>query len=365
MAGPENVLQSLRAFGFATLNERASHYGDSLVLGGCEVSVLQMLEAYAALGGEGVHRPIVLTREDAERNRREGGERLASAAAVWMVSDILDNKSRLSLFARETFARDNFGGSGWRAALKTGTSYGLRDAWAAAWTPALTVVIWVGDPTGRSWPELVGARAAAPVALSALRALRGLDPNGLGPDPEWYAVPKGLVSREVCALSGSPPTAACLSTRRDWSVEGVTRSVPCDIHVIRGGRSALLWPAELAGRTDGGREPIPSEVRKRPDIQFVSPVAGAVYYMAPLARERKIPLRTEGALEKVWWYLNGRFIGSSPPNETFFYAFPDGPHFLSVSDGEGRIATTRFSVVSPGKRQKNIAEEEVLQLGVL
>jgi membrane carboxypeptidase/penicillin-binding protein PbpC len=82
--------------------------------------------------------------------------------------------------------------------------------------------------------------------------------------------------------------------------------------------------------------------------------------LAPLAKEQKIPLRVEGALERVWWYLNGIFIGSSLPNETFFYAFPDGVHFLSASDGGGRIAATRLSVVSPGKRKEPEPEEELL-----
>ncbi|MDR2175377.1 MAG: penicillin-binding protein 1C [Synergistaceae bacterium] len=355
MAGAENVLRLMRDFGLANLSEPASHYGDSLILGGCEVSILQMLEACAVLGSEGIHRRIALMKSDAERNRREGGVRLVSAAAVWMVSDILDNRSRLSVFARETL-----GGSGWHAALKTGTSYGLRDAWAAAWTPAVTVVVWAGDPAGSSWPELVGAQAAAPAALSVLRALLS------GPDrpgPAWYSIPEGLVLREVCTLSGRPPTAACLSTRLDWSIEGVTQSVPCDIHVLRGGRSALLWPPELAGNRSpaAGTAPssaaLPSEVRRQPDIRFVSPVSGATYYLAPLAREQKIPLRAEGAQERIWWYLNGRFIGTSLPDETFFHSFPDGDHFLSVSDGDGRTAVTCFSVVSPGKRRDPESEE--------
>jgi penicillin-binding protein 1C len=352
MAGAENTLRLMRDFGLAGLSEPASHYGDSLILGGCEVSILQMLEAYAALGSEGVHRRLALVKGDAERNQREGGVRLASAAAVWMVSDILDNRSRFSVFTRETL-----GGSSWHAALKTGTSYGLRDAWAAAWTPAVTVVVWAGAPDGSAWPELVGSQAAAPAALSILRAL-----NGLNGSPEWYSVPDGLVLREVCALSGRPPTAACLSTRFDWSIEGVTQSVPCDIHVLRGGRSALLWPPELAGQSRspaGGAKSFP-EVRREPDIHFVSPISGATYYLAPLASEQKIPLRVEGALERVWWYLNGRFIGTSLPNETFFHAFSDGDHLLSVSDGEGRTAATRLSVVSPGKRENPESEEELL-----
>ncbi|MDR1979266.1 MAG: penicillin-binding protein 1C [Synergistaceae bacterium] len=335
MAGPDNVLQLMRGFGLE-LNEQASHYGDSLILGGCEVSVLQTLSAYSALATGGLRRRVALLKKDlyVEKDlysENPEGTRLASAEAAWMVTDILDDKSRLSAFTRETL------GGEWHVAFKTGTSYGLRDAWTAAWTPDYTVVVWVGDPSGDPWPGLVGAQVAAPIALSALRTF--------SPRSGWYERPEGLALREVCAVSGRPPTAACLSTRLDWSIEGVTRDIPCDIHVIRRGKSALSLPTELATPDSP-----PSEIRKRPDVVFSSPIAEATYYLTPLATEQKIPLRVEGALGKVWWYLNGQYIGNSPPNETFFYSFPDGLHLISASDAEGRTAATSLTVVSPGKK---------------
>jgi penicillin-binding protein 1C len=339
MAGPEGVLRFLRDFGFEDLNERASYYGDSLILGGCEVSVMQMLTAYSALANGGVKRQVTLIK-NTKNSQEMPAPRLASEAAVWMVSDILDNKSRLSAFARETLGGSN---GTWRVAFKTGTSYGLRDAWTAAWTPNMTVVVWVGDPSGEPWSGLVGAQAAAPVALAVMRALSPLS--------RWYAQPEGLALREVCSLSGLPPTAACLSTRLDWHIEGVTRSVPCDIHVVKNGKSVLLWPAEFlmnslyAPRQQG----LAPKTRKRPYITIVSPIEGATYYLAPLAVEQKIPLRAEGAVGRVWWYVDGEYIGTSPPEEAFFHTFPDGRHTVSAADGDGRSALTRLSVASPGK----------------
>jgi len=349
MTGHDNVLSVLRSFGFEDLNERASYYGDSLVLGGCEVSVMQMLTAYSALANTGVYRRVALLQKDAEDAQRNIGTRLTSAAAAWMVCDILDNKSRLSAFARETLGSDASGGSvqagAWRVALKTGTSYGLRDAWTAAWTPDLTVVVWVGDPLGNPWPGLVGAQAAAPVALSILRVL--------SPRPRWYKPPEETALREVCSLSGRPPSAACLSTRRDWYIEGVSRSVPCDLHVVKGGKSALSWPAELVLR-----DTPPSEIRKRPYVSIASPIAGATYYLAPLAGGQKIPLRAEGAVGRVWWYLDGSYVGTAAGNETFFHVFPyprgsESRHTVSVVDEEGRTAAAQITAASPGRGGKN------------
>ena len=337
MTGPENVLETLRAFGFENLDQHAAYYGDSLILGGCEVSVMQMLGAYSALANGGVFRRVALLAEPAENTnaRRNEETRLASEAATWMINDILDNRSRVSAFARETLGGRS---SAWRVALKTGTSYGLRDAWTAAWTPDLTVVVWVGDPSGAPWSGLVGARVAAPVALSVLRVL--------SPRLRWFDPPGGVALREVCSLSGRPPSAACLSTRRDWYIEGVTRSIPCDLHVIRGGRSRLLWPAELAMGNIS-----PSEIQRRPYVVISSPIAGAIYHLAPLASEQRIPLRAEGAVGRVWWYVNGEYSGTAAPGETFFHAFPqsDGRHTISVVDEEGRTAVTHVTVVFPGR----------------
>ncbi|MDR3230698.1 MAG: penicillin-binding protein 1C [Synergistaceae bacterium] len=337
MTGPENVLGLMRRCGFGDLRGDAPFYGDSLILGGCEVSVLQMLEGYTTLANGGLHRPLTLL-------KREQGEllatRLFSPAAAWMIADILDNRGRVSALTREAM------GSQWHAALKTGTSYGLRDAWTAAWTPLVTVVVWAGDPTGAPWAGLVGGEIAAPTALSVLRAV---SPNSL-----WYAPPDGLALREVCSLSGQMPTAACLSTRRDWSVEGVTQTLPCDIHVIRAGKSALMWPTELTTR-----DTPQAEIRKNPEISITSPIAEATYYLAPLAKEQKIPLRAEGARGQIWWYLDGQYIGTSPPSEPLFHSFPDGRHLVSASDAEGRTARTKLTVSSPGRARRG---EELIPL---
>jgi membrane carboxypeptidase/penicillin-binding protein PbpC len=61
------------------------------------------------------------------------------------------------------------------AAWKTGTSNGLRDAWCAAVTPRLAVVVWLGNSGGRGDAALVGQDAAAPLAL---RLVGSLDRGG-------------------------------------------------------------------------------------------------------------------------------------------------------------------------------------------
>ena len=257
--------------------------------------------------------------------------RVASEAGCWLVCDILDHRGPLTLLPRGTL------GERWTAALKTGTSYGLRDAWAAAFTPDFTTVVWVGSPDGRPWPGLVGAQAAAPVAM---RILRAVSPHS-GPFPR----PGGLSLREVCPLSGCPPTALCPSRRMDWQIDGVTRTVPCALHTIREGRSAVLWPLEM-GSLPSARGAVP----KRASLTISSPLEGAVYLSAPFAPQQ-IPMRAEGAVERVWWYLDGKYIGTAAAGETFFHGMPDGAHVVGAVDEAGRSASVRVSARTPGKRR--------------
>ena len=157
--------------------------------------------------------------------------RLVSEGAAFLVADILKDTGRLLPLhgKRIEYGKEWF-------AFKTGTSYGYRDAWTAAYTPRNTVVVWMGNPTGKAHPELVGSQAAAPAIVEILR---GLPPSG------WYDPPQQVIMRTVCALSGRPIAPACPVGRLDYALEGISSSRACPMHVIRDGSARTVWPAEL------------------------------------------------------------------------------------------------------------------------
>ncbi|MBQ9419925.1 MAG: penicillin-binding protein 1C, partial [Synergistaceae bacterium] len=325
---PESVLSLMREAGLRHLTQSANYYGDSLILGGCDVTVLEELEAFCSLASLGVHRPLRFL-----NNSVSASERIASSEACWLVSDMLRYNGELSLFARGTLGRQ------WRMALKTGTSYGLRDAWASAWTPDYTVVVWAGNPDGTSWNGLVGARASAPVAVKILRVI--------SPKSSWYERPYNLIQRKVCSLSGKPPTALCPSLKMEWAIDGVTKTFPCDMHTIKSGETVVNLPK---GFNEKLRRENLNVKRTRPELAIASPVQGASYFAAPFDRERKIPMKSEGAVSRVWWYLDGKYIGTSLPEKTFFHDVPDGEHIISAVDEDGRTDFVNIKVFTPGKR---------------
>ena len=307
-SGNERVLSFLRGAGFRHLTQSAEYYGDSLILGGCEVTLLEELEAYTFLASMGLHRGLKVLKGD-----NMPGDDRASSAGCWIVSDILRYD-------------DAFTG-GLKLSLKTGTSYGLRDAWACSWRKGYTVCVWTGRPDGASWEGLIGARVSAPLAVRIQRLL---------PASAWYERPKDVISRRVCALSGKPPTALCPSAKLEWAVDGVSHTFPCDIH---GMKSAINMPREFNTET----------VRKT-DFAIISPIPGASYFAAPFDSERRIPMKAEGTRGKIWWYIDGEYMGVSEGGATFFRGMSDGEHTVSAVDENGRSSAVKVKVYTPGKR---------------
>jgi membrane carboxypeptidase/penicillin-binding protein len=101
------------------------------------------------------------------------------------------------------------------AAMKTGTSDGLRDAWAIGYTPELAIGVWVGSDGARSI-GFSGGSAAVPIAAEFLIAALG--PRGRSvfqppPGLEWARVeiPFGdfcIPTRELF-MGGTAPGNTC------------------------------------------------------------------------------------------------------------------------------------------------------------
>jgi penicillin-binding protein 1C len=316
-AGQEYVMDLLRNCGFRSLTKPAGHYGDSLILGGCEVTLLQMAEGYGVLANLGIRRVPWFLASDAPPGRR-----IVREGASFLTADILKDTGRLLPVHRARIE----GKKDWFA-FKTGTSYGYRDAWTAAYNPRYTVIVWMGDPKGSPHPELVGLSAAAPAVVELLRAL----PRG-----GWYDTPEEVLTREVCSLSGSPPSPACLSTRKDYWIEGTSSSAPCSMHVIRDGKKTVLWPAEL--EEFARRRSL--EVEAGSEISIVSPLPGSRYFVTPFGGEQKTALRAEGAVPPVYWFIGGAFAGKQEGRDHIFRPLKKGRHTISLVDSRGKTASS-------------------------
>ena len=340
MLGVREALAVLRGAGFSFLSRSEAEYGDSLILGAGEVSVLELARAYTTLANLGFDRPLALRRSIAD------GRQIYSPAASWLIAEILKDPGRLPFPAQ--VARDAP-----PVAFKTGTSFGLRDAWTAAYTPDYTVVVWFGRAGGGSDPALVGLSLAAPAAIQMLRSLQragGTPPlhharGGQGVvsrTPEgWYAKPEGVGSITVCSLSGAAVSAWCPGSRLAHDIEAVRRTAPCALHVLRGGTIAVYWPPELEDFTRGR---FAGEDLSRAAF-ITSPVPGARYVLPPGGAKHPISLRAEGVAYPVHWYVNGEYLGvQTRPDLPLYWQPKGGEHSLSLLDADDRVAAALVRV---------------------
>lgn len=247
--GPDRLVSGLASFGLATARP-ASELGAAVVLGGADVTALELAEAYVALARGGVRIPLRLT-PLADTELR--GRRVVSASAAALVRHVLSDPAvRRSAFGDDLVRFSGSDGDAGPPALKTGTSQGWRDAWAAVFDDDFVVVVWVGDPSGDSMDRVSGFEAAAPMAMRALGAARArweelrsgpglVRAADAGSDSEAR---HEVVYAHVCAHSGLRPSGRCSRVVREVFARGTVPERSCDVHAEDG---TVLLPERYRG----------------------------------------------------------------------------------------------------------------------
>ncbi len=295
--GVDRLVATLRGCGVSTLTD-PDRYGLSLVLGGGEVTLLELTEAYSTIARLGVHRAVRMLR-DAPPGE---GERVLDEAACWLVADVLRDPRAIE--GQGLYVDD----AARPFALKTGTSSGQRDAWAFAYGPRFTVGVWFGHPDGRPSTTLRGA-AAAPCAAGIYAAI---EREGV-----WYARPEGVVERDACATSGrAPREGLCARTRRVIEL-GSTPRLACEVHA-------------------------PCDPSAPPRI--LSPATGSRYLPTDGAAQVALRATTTACSSRLYWYVDGAPVGTTTTDEELLHAFPRGRHRITCVQDPGGATTSEIVV---------------------
>jgi 1A family penicillin-binding protein len=147
LVGIQSAINLARSMGISTLTN-PDQYGLTLVLGGGEVTLLEMVSAYGVFANEGTRTPprAVLKIEDRAgnivRSYDPSPERVLDQNVARTVTDILsDDVAKYPTYPP---------GSpiffpGYHVAAKTGTTNDTRDTWVVGYTPHLVVGTWAGN----------------------------------------------------------------------------------------------------------------------------------------------------------------------------------------------------------------------------
>ena len=165
LAGLEDAVSRAKELGITTLKD-PSNYGPSLVLGGGEVYLLDMVIAYSVFASEGkrVYPSSILRVEDSRGrellNNENGAIQIMDPNVARLITNILsDNEARTPVFG----SKSQLVVPGFNTAAKTGTTQEYRDAWTIGYTKDLTAGVWVGNNDNTAMREAPGVVVAAPI----------------------------------------------------------------------------------------------------------------------------------------------------------------------------------------------------------
>jgi len=166
LAGLSESIETAKRLGITTLTRPLSYYGPSIVLGGGEVKLLDIVSAYGVFAAEGLKIPPVsiLKIEDSNGNiieeNRKTPKRVLETEVARLINDILsDNEIRIPMFgARSVLYFENYD-----VAAKTGTTDNFKDAWTIGYTPSIVVGVWAGNSDNSPSNKKPGVVLASPI----------------------------------------------------------------------------------------------------------------------------------------------------------------------------------------------------------
>ncbi|MBI4809309.1 MAG: penicillin-binding protein 1C [Nitrosomonadales bacterium] len=288
LVGVDNFVRTLRTYGLDSLTGDGEHYGFSLALGGVDVRLVELTNAYRALANRGVWRPLRFTA--AERGAKP--RQLISPQAAFIVASILSDKTARAM----TFGLENPLATRVWTAVKTGTSKDMRDNWCIGFSIHYTVGVWVGNFNGEPMHDVSGVSGAAPVWREMMDYLHAHD--GSAPPTK----PDGVTALQTRF------TPAIESPRTEWFLAGTETA-----------------EIRLVAANDAGR---------LPQARILYPTGGTVIGMDPdiPSGHQRVQLSAKDA-EQVKWLMDGNGIGEGAD---IGWTPTGGRHRLVLTDAEGK-----------------------------
>jgi len=247
--GVEEFIKQATKMGITSWND-PSQYGLSLTLGGGEVRMIDLVQAFSVIANMGVKTPLtpilkiedyegnLITKTDFEQRKKDLAtltefdaepsfgelERVMDKGPAYMTADIMqDNNARAQAFG----SRSELVIPGKTVSVKTGTTNDLKDNWTVGFTPDYLVMSWVGnnDSTPMNRNIVSGVTGATPIFNDIMSYILK------DKEYDWYEKPEDVIRTGVCH-SGFPPAKngkTCSVNSTDLYWEG---SKPTDSDLV-------------------------------------------------------------------------------------------------------------------------------------
>ena len=364
--GIEPFLNLLKTAGVTKLKS-AEHYGVSAAIGTIDISVEEIAKLYSAILNGGTVKEIKYTVDNQTENTAKNDKAIFSKETAFVLFDMLTHNPVPPNFN----ITDKYGNKV-KVAWKTGTSYCFKDAWSAGVFGDYVLVVWVGNFSGEGNPNFWGRTAAGNLFFELLRTVVSYkkNENFFGPDRKDLNVK----TIKVCSVSGALANKFCPKTKDCYFIPAVSPLNLCDIHrnILIDNKTGLRTNFEVKGKTHyevyefwpsdiltlfekaGIKKKLPP--RYMPDIKLQDitlsgnppkiflPLKDVIYKIEP--GNKIIPLKADidADSDKVYWFVDGNFVGSSKKDETILITASSGNHNIVAADDLNRYSYSSFTV---------------------
>lgn len=226
LVGIPDAVRLARSMGISTLLD-PERLGLTLVLGGGEVTLLDMVSAYGVFAYEGVRNQYrsILKIEDLAGNEVRSypvvQSRVLEEEVALSISDVLsDNVARTPAFG----ANSPLNFPGYHVAAKTGTTNDSRDAWIVGYSPNIAVGAWAGNNNNTPMVKQVAGFIVAPMWNEFMRFALSKYPN------EPFPEPRSLISENDKPI-----------LRGIWEGVDITQDATGGMRVVANIHSILYW----------------------------------------------------------------------------------------------------------------------------
>ncbi|WP_169739344.1 penicillin-binding protein 1C [Vibrio rhizosphaerae] len=325
----------------------------AIALGGVGSDLEDLVYAYTSLGNKGQAQHLRFRSAD-----KQTQQPLLSEGAAWVIRKILleNPKSVAGL------------------AVKTGTSYGFRDAWAIGVSQHYTIGVWIGRPDGVPMPGHYGQVTAVPLINNIYQRLNDQRPAPLAPD--------SVSQVDICWPQGDRVTTDCEERHRAYVVDGTIPktwyniaeqqqlfnqsefyfwqasdtqlrvNIGCHIKAQR--HKVTVWPAPL----DPWLKPEQRRAARIPGWDPRCPVTGAIVrqsavhihglanqdaFRFPKQQSQEITVSAEGGEAPFYWLLNGVLL-SNQNRKIILKDLKSGRYQLTLIDQAGSRDQVSFAV---------------------
>ena len=356
----------LKSLDIKTLNQPASHYGLSLVLGGAETSLWDLNSAYRKLAWQAnqfkeqsTYPALSISPKESltplKPNFGQGAINLTLNSMLEVIRP--GNESNWKVFS-----------SSRKVAWKTGTSFGFRDAWAIGITPEYVVSVWVGNATGQGQPGIIGVKAAAPVLFDVFNLL---------PETSWFKEPlDDFTPLKICLETGYKAGPHCDHIKERKLNKRASEVKACPFHQSINLNKAKSHQVNsncynvfemkkvnwfvLPGLMEHYYKTSHANYKTLPPFDSNCGIGGDKEIMKIIYPKKiskiHIPVNLKGELEKVnfeathrdkngviFWHIDNEFVGSTETMHQISVQPKPGKHLLKLVDSKGNVFKQQFT----------------------